>query len=141
MEPLSISLLLALAGGAAGGAGQAAWTSLGALVRRPFQRGESDPAPTGEPEWDDLARSPADQDRAQALAFALAMRARADADFARELASWRQQAETARTGTGDVHNTISGGNQGVVLQARDVHGPLHLGNPGPGQNPRDGEAG
>ena len=38
MEPISLGLLMALVGGAGGEMGKQAWTSLAALVRRPFHR-------------------------------------------------------------------------------------------------------
>ncbi|MDX6758755.1 hypothetical protein SIN09_04685 [Streptomyces sp. F8] len=47
MDPVSVGLLVALAGGVAGEVGRQAWAGLGALVRRPFGRGgEQAPRPS-----------------------------------------------------------------------------------------------
>lgn len=40
MEPVSVGLLAALAGGAGGELGRQVWAALSALVRRPFRRDE-----------------------------------------------------------------------------------------------------
>lgn len=44
MDPISVALLGALAGGAGGELGGQAWTGLTALVRRPFTRGQDESA-------------------------------------------------------------------------------------------------
>nr|WP_231905738.1 hypothetical protein [Streptomyces davaonensis] len=129
-------LLMALAAGTAGAAGQQIWESLRGLLRRRAP-GE---APTGEvssgeAELVALGRSADDADRARELANVLALRAAQDPAFAQALESWRQEAEAwdgarpARpTGSGDVHNEISGGDfKGPVIQARDINGPLNFG--------------
>ncbi|MFC8596524.1 hypothetical protein [Streptomyces atroolivaceus] len=128
MDPVSVALLVALAGGAGSEAGQQAWTGLSALVRRPFRRGQGDSpealaVSSGEAELTRLAEAPADQARAQALSTALAVRAVLDADFSAGLQRWHEQARLVRTGDGEVHNTISGGTfSGLVLQGRDISG-------------------
>ncbi|GHF36629.1 hypothetical protein [Streptomyces griseosporeus] len=123
MDPVSVGLLAALAGGAGGELGQQVWAGLSALVRRPFGRDDGGRAPThssGEVELVGLAANPNDQDRAQALSTALAVRAAIDDDFRSRLAAWRAQAELVRAGGGSVTNTVSGGTQnGPVIQGRD----------------------
>ncbi|GAX57892.1 hypothetical protein [Streptomyces olivochromogenes] len=124
MDPISVGLLAALAGGAGGEAGRQVWAGLSALVRRPFQRveyGAQTPAvSSGEAEVAALGQAPADPARAQALSTALAVRAAVDSDFHASLQEWYGQAKLVRTGDGDVNNTISGGTQnGPVLQGRD----------------------
>ncbi|MFF3612757.1 hypothetical protein [Streptomyces sp. NPDC002580] len=124
MDPVSVGLLAALAGGAGGEVGQQAWAGLSALVRRrPFHRDSGGQTPTvssGEAELVHLAADPDDQSRAQALSTALAVRAAVDGDFRTQLAVWLEQAKLVRTGDGAVTNTISGGAQsGPVLQGRD----------------------
>ncbi|MDO0924267.1 hypothetical protein QQY24_02125 [Streptomyces sp. TG1A-8] len=126
MESVAPELLMALAGGTAGAAGQQLWASLRDLVRR---RPTADPV-GGEDELTALEEASDSPEQARGLARALAVRAGEDPAFARELAAWRREAEagtTVRTGEGDVRNTVSGGTQTTVVQARDVHGSLHIG--------------
>jgi hypothetical protein len=116
MDQIAPELLMALAGGTAGAAGQQIWASLRDLVsRRP-----SGQSPEGEAELTALGTAADD-----------AQRAGQDPAFAQALATWRRQAEAwdeARTGAGDVHNEITGGTfQGPVVQARDINGPLTFG--------------
>lgn len=132
MDPISAGLLVALVSGAGGAAGTQAWAALSRLVRRPFRRADraqpEEPAP-GLRELEDLEGSPQDAGLAQALADALRRRAAHDPDFARSLTAWLDEASAAPTGAGDVHNTVSGGSQGNLLQARDLHGPVTFGTP------------
>ncbi|NEE12084.1 hypothetical protein G3M58_37215 [Streptomyces sp. SID7499] len=141
MEPISVGLLAALAGGVGGEAGRQAWAGLSALVRRPFQRGrgiaQAAVVGSGEAELTALGQEPTDAVHAQALSAALALRAAADAEFHAALQQWHTQAQLARTGEGDVHNTISGGTQhGPVLQGRDFSG-ISLITPPPPATPGD----
>lgn len=127
MDQIAPELLMAVAGGTAGAAGQQIWASLRDLVRRrPSGRTQG-----GEAELTALGTATDDAERARELAEVLAQRARQDPDFARALETWRHRAEAwdqARTGAGDVHNEISGGTfQGPVVQARDINGPLTFG--------------
>ncbi|MER5916425.1 hypothetical protein ABT124_40065 [Streptomyces sp. NPDC001982] len=124
MDPVSVGLLAALAGGAGGEVGRQAWAGLSALVRRPFHHGDSrgqvPVVSSGEAELVRLVEDPGDQGRAQALSTALAVRAALDEDFRTGLASWQEQARLVRTGDGAVTNTVSGGTQhGPVVQGRD----------------------
>ncbi|MFI5683707.1 hypothetical protein [Streptomyces sp. NPDC051636] len=133
MDPVSVTLLAALASGAAGEAGRQAWTGLGALVRRPFRRGDgTDRLPavsSGEAELAALQHDPADPVRAQALSTALAVRAALDAEFQAGLQQWHEQAKLVRTGDGETRNEISGGTfNSPVLQGRDFNG-VSFGNP------------
>ncbi|MFF7358584.1 hypothetical protein ACFZA1_39090 [Streptomyces filipinensis] len=126
MDPVSVGLLVALAGGAGGELGRQAWAGLTALVRRPFRRDAGEEAPavsSGEAELARLEQDPTDQQQAQALSTALAVRAALDPDFRTGLQAWQEQANLVSTGDGTVHNTISGGTQhGPVLQGRDFSG-------------------
>jgi hypothetical protein len=137
MDPISVALLAALAGGAGGELGRQAWVGLTTLVRRPFTRGhgESAQAPavsSGETELVRLHEAPGDAARAQALSTALAVRAAVDAEFCSGLHQWHEQAKLVRTGDGDVHNTVSGGTQhGPVLQGRDFSGLSFTTTPSP----------
>ncbi|GAA2724534.1 MULTISPECIES: hypothetical protein [Streptomyces] len=123
MDPVSVGLLAALAGGAGGELGRQAWAGLGALVRRPFRReggGQAPAVSSGEAELVRLAGDPGDQGRAQVLSTALAVRAALDEDFRTGLAAWQEQAARVTTGDGAVVNTVSGGTQyGPVVQGRD----------------------
>lgn len=127
MDPVSVGLLAALAGGAGGEVGRQVWAGLSALVRRLFRRdqdaAQSPAVSSGEVELAALGQAPADPARAQALSTALAVRAAVDADFHTCLQQWHEQAKLVHTGDGEVHNTISGGTQhGPVLQGRDFSG-------------------
>ncbi|MET8857202.1 hypothetical protein [Streptomyces sp. NPDC004579] len=123
MDPVSVGLLVALAGGAGGEVGRQAWAGLSALVRRPFGRNDGGQAPavsSGEAELVRLAAEPDDQSRAQSLSTALAVRAAVDENFRTRLVDWQAQAKLVRTGDGAVTSTISGGTQnGPVVQGRD----------------------
>ncbi|MEV5972304.1 hypothetical protein [Streptomyces sp. NPDC051921] len=141
MDPIAVGLLAALAGGAGGELGRQAWAGLGALVRRPFGRGDraDPPEPVVSPgvaELDLLAQDPDDPERAQALSTALAVRAAVDPEFGAGLETWHRQAHRVRSGEGDVHNHISGGSlYGPVLQGRDFSGLTFTLSPSPALPP------
>ncbi|MFF3328830.1 hypothetical protein ACFYWX_04595 [Streptomyces sp. NPDC002888] len=126
MDQVAPELLMALAGGTAGAAGQQIWASLRELVRRRPASGER----TGEGELTALDEASDDTVRARELAGVLALRAQQDPAFAQALEAWRRAAEAVnrgRTGSGDVHNKISGSTfHGTVVQARDINGSLYL---------------
>ncbi|MDX3067591.1 MULTISPECIES: hypothetical protein [Streptomyces] len=126
MDPISVALLGALAGGAGGEAGRQAWAALTALVRSPLRGGQRDveePAGSGEAELVRLEEEPADPAHARSLSTALSERAATDAEFSAALQRWHDQARLVRTGDGEVSNTISGGTfSGPVLQGRDFSG-------------------
>lgn len=146
MDPVSVALLAALAGGAGGELGQQAWAGLTALVRRPFRRsvddGDAPSVSSGEAELARLGEEPGDRQRAQALSTALAVRAAWDAGFCNDLETWYAHARTLYIGESTVHNTISGGSQyGPVLQGRDFSGISFTTPPprpsGTGEGPAD----
>ncbi|MGW2056265.1 hypothetical protein ACWCOZ_20520 [Streptomyces sp. NPDC001840] len=143
MDPISVGLLAALAGGTGGEVGRQAWAGLSALVRRPFRRGEDgteDPAvSSGEVELAALGQAPADPACAVALSTALAVRAAVDSDFHAGLQQWHERAKLVRTGDGEVTNTISGGTQnGPVVQGRDFSGLSFITPPPPSTAPGAG---
>ncbi|MFF2009839.1 hypothetical protein ACFVWY_12290 [Streptomyces sp. NPDC058195] len=117
---MAAELLMALASGTAGAAGQSLWERLRALVRR-----QAAADAVGEGELAAFAEDTADGARARALAGALALRADQDPAFAQALALWRQEAERVHGG-GDTRQEISGGTQHNVVFTRDVHGPINL---------------
>ncbi|MER5466248.1 hypothetical protein ABT010_37515 [Streptomyces sp. NPDC002668] len=140
MDPVSVGLLVALAGGVGGEVGRQAWAGLSTLVRRPFQRGQDtadgSAASSGEMELARLERAPADLARAQALSTALAVRAALDADFQAGMQRWHEQAKLVRTGDGEVHNEISGGTfHGPAVQGRDFSGVSFTNPPLPPSSP------
>ncbi|MFD4509414.1 hypothetical protein [Streptomyces sp. NPDC058457] len=141
MDPVSVGLLAALAGGAGGEIGRQLWAGLSALVHRPFRQrdsGQGDAISSGETELAALVRAPGDAARAQALSTALAVRAALDPDFGTDLQEWHEEAQLVRTG-GEVHNEISGGTfHGTVQQGRDFSG-LTLTSPPPATGPRTPE--
>ncbi|MEV5351875.1 hypothetical protein ACIPM2_23460 [Streptomyces sp. NPDC086081] len=121
MEPITAGLLLALASGTAGAAGEQMWASLRELVvRRGSRSGEEEPAVPADP--------PRSEERAGQLAELLNERARQDPDFADALEIWRRRAGAqVASRSGDVTNTITGGSQGTVIQGRDFHGGFTIG--------------
>ncbi|KOV61896.1 hypothetical protein [Streptomyces sp. MMG1121] len=133
MDPITAAALTSLAGSLGGEAGRNAWQGLAALVRRPFRRaagedsGEVSGVSSGEVELAALAGQPDNAAHAQALATALGVRAALDGEFRALLEEWWTRAR-ADTG-GDVHNTVSGTQNGTVFQGRDFSGSitLHLG--------------
>lgn len=124
MDPVSVGLLAALAGGAGGEIGRQAWAGLTCLVRRPSPAlPDGSPTPTGEGELTALSDRPSDAERAHALSTTLAVRAALDADFRARLEQWSQEARNVSVG-GDVHNSVSGSIvRGSVVQGRDFFGP------------------
>ncbi|MGA5703688.1 hypothetical protein [Peterkaempfera bronchialis] len=145
MEPISLVLLAALAGGAGGEAGRQAWASLSALVRRPFRSGGTDtgqepPGRTGLPELLAVEEQPHDSQRASALSTALAVRAALDPGFRAELEEWHRRARAGVESSGSVHNRISGGTQhGPVLQGQNFSDITFTTAPPPASTPEGGE--
>ncbi|MGY5106258.1 hypothetical protein [Streptomyces sp. 900105245] len=139
MDPISVGLLAALAGGGGGELGRQAWAGLTSIVRRPFCRdggGEAPAVSSGDAELARLEQNPADQQRAQALSTALAVRAALDADFRTGLGAWLEQARLVRATDGTVNNTIRGGIQhGPVLMGRDFSGLSFTTQPPPPSPP------
>ena len=128
MDPISVGLLAAIAGGAGGEVGKQAWASLTALVRKPLRhdRAES-PQPgvsTGENELVALQKHPSDLAVARRLSTALAVRSSVDQDFALALTAWlalagRIDPEIVRDSS--VTNMISGGAfHGPVVMGRNI---------------------
>ena len=94
MEPVSVALLLALAGGVGGEAGKQVWTELVRLVRRTFRRGSSGDHKTYGVNSPDV---PLDAARlAEQLSELLSTRAEVDPDFQKGLRAWMDRAETRR---------------------------------------------
>ncbi|MFE2074384.1 hypothetical protein [Streptomyces misionensis] len=141
MDPVSVGLLTALAGGAGGELGRQAWAALGELVRRPLRRAGAPEAVTGasaEAELVRLAEDPRDAVAARALSTALAVRADADAEFGELLRRWSESARRITLESGNVDNSISGGSfSAPVFQGRDFSG-LTFGAPAPEPGPADG---
>ncbi|MFE2599443.1 hypothetical protein ACWCOZ_07690 [Streptomyces sp. NPDC001840] len=128
MDGITAELLMMMAGGAAGaagqGAGQSAWQSLVALVRRRPVEGDPGQGTTGRRELEEFEADPENPVRAQGLADALVLRAGQDPEFARRLSG-------CLFGPGRTHMEVSGGQQNNVVQAQYV-GTLHIsGSNGP----------
>ncbi|WP_097866957.1 hypothetical protein [Streptomyces sp. rh34] len=125
MEPISEGLLMALAGGAAGSAGQQVWHSLrGLVVRRDATAGGEPSRSSIEGELTLLEQRPHDTERARSLAEALRERAEQDPTFAAALAGLREQGERAHRTPGAARFEISGGTQHSVVQAQNMHGDI-----------------
>ncbi|MFF3431371.1 hypothetical protein [Streptomyces sp. NPDC002602] len=134
MDPISVGLLAALAGGVGGELGRQAWAGLSALVRSPFgsSAAQAVEVSSGEPELTSLSEEPSDQSRAQALSTALAVRAAVDPDFRASLAAWQKQAALVGGGDGAVANSVIGGtHHGPILQGRDFTGLTVTSTPPP----------
>lgn len=85
MEPIPVALLGAIAAGAGGDDGPAAWDALAALVRRASPRSGT----AGDAAFTALETAPHDPRRAEALSQALAARAHMDPEFGTALAEWQ----------------------------------------------------
>jgi hypothetical protein len=114
-------VLSALAQGAAGQAGQQAWTALAALATRLAGRDSAEAqaieaARAGTP---DPAR----------LARLLARRADADPGFGTGLLDWLADTQALLTAGHGTINQVNGQVSGTVIQARDVFGGIRLGGP------------
>ncbi|MFI6249816.1 hypothetical protein [Streptomyces sp. NPDC051016] len=143
MEPVSVALLAALAGGIGGEAGREAWQRLATLVRRPFRR---DPATTStadpvvrsaEPELAALTRAPEDPSAAQALSTALAVRAVLDAEFQHGLEEWLHTARRLVEAPSAVNNHISGGTyHAPVIQSGSISELTVTSSPPPPDRPQ-----
>lgn len=130
---MAADLLMALASGTAGAAGQNLWERLRALAQRSPARQPGAARGDGEPTVGELVvaldEDASDEQRAARLAECLALRARQDPAFAEALALWRREAEqlsAASTGGGTQHQEVSGGTQHNVVFTRDVHGSITL---------------
>jgi hypothetical protein len=131
VDPVTISLLLAAASGAAGAMGDQIWSGLGALARRPFHRGggkapvltgstapAGSTAESGAEEWAALAADPRDQAAAGRLAESLMAHASVDGEFSRALTAWSTVAWQEYPQVNIVHNQISDSTvYGPVIQA------------------------
>ncbi|MEU5383105.1 hypothetical protein ACFVT9_20820 [Kitasatospora cineracea] len=133
MDPISLGVLAALAGGAGGEVGKQCWRSLTALVRRPFQHAAAAAVSSGEAELVALEGDPQNAELAGRLNAALAVRAALEPEFGPELERWHDQARSALNGD-TLHNVISGGTfHGITIQGKV--GELHQhGTPAPGNN-------
>lgn len=136
MVPIAPELLMALAGGTFGAAGEQIWTSLRALVRRRPSGDELPPADLrgnettgGESELTELEGEPGSVERSRRLVEVLMLRAEQDPDFARALREWRRDADACerQAGVGEVHNSVSGGRQQNVIQVGEINGSINLG--------------
>ncbi|MFD4789322.1 hypothetical protein ACFWN1_20145 [Streptomyces sp. NPDC058459] len=126
MDAISAELLVALATGAAGEAGQQLWISLSAMVRRrarpeDIEPGAVEPA-TGEAELLHLSAASHDIERARSLSSAVRRRAEHDLRFRADVALWQRQAQALRREDGMVSNVVSGTQRGPVVQGRDFFG-------------------
>jgi hypothetical protein len=114
-------VLAALTQGAAGQAGQQAWTALAALATRLLGRdsaeaGAIEAARAGTP---DPVR----------LASLLARRAGDDPGFAAELQEWLAGTQVQLAAGHVTSNQVTGQVSGTVIQAGDVFGGIALGSP------------
>jgi hypothetical protein len=115
-------VVTALAQGAAGQAGQQAWTVLAALAGRLLGRNSAEARAIED------ARIGSSPDPAH-LAGVLAARAQADPAFAAAMEEWLTDTQALlATGHGTV-NEVTGPVSGTVIQARDVFGGIRFGSP------------
>ncbi|HEX6077275.1 MAG TPA: hypothetical protein VFZ32_18705 [Micromonosporaceae bacterium] len=137
MEPISVALLAALAGGAGGELGRQLWAGLGDLVKRSLRRTAPETIEPTETALAALERAPNHAASAEALADALQRRSATDPRFTAELRDWLVRARSVVPDDGQVRNTISGGVQrGPVIQGRDFSGPITFGTPPPDPGPQ-----
>jgi hypothetical protein len=120
-------VLTALTQGAAGQAGQQAWTALAALATRLLGR---DSAEAGA-----IEAARAGTPAPALLAGLLARRAGDDPGFAGELQAWLADAQVLLAAGHVTSNQVTGEVSGTVIQAGDVFGGINLGGPPRPPNP------
>jgi hypothetical protein len=126
MDAATTAMVAAAVSGVAGSvateAGSRAWEGLRDLCRRVGGRGTTREIAVPE--------DAGDGEQVRVLTTRLIEEGRRDEDFAAALRAWAERHEAvARSGSGDVNNTISGNAQvsGTVIQARDISGDIRLG--------------
>ncbi|MBR7836810.1 hypothetical protein KDL01_26250 [Actinospica durhamensis] len=149
---MSISLLLAVAGGAAGAMGEQLWQALCSLVRRhPHQTGsalvdeDTGPEPPelavydGERELTALSHNPLDRAAAQALAEGLRVLADSDPDFRAQLGAWHTRALQLypNVNTGGTYVISGGVFHQPVIQAENATVTFNSPAPQPPPAPED----
>jgi hypothetical protein len=129
MDPVLLSQLTyvvsGLADGALGEAGKEAWEALAGVVRR-LARRESGPI------LPEAGHDGGPIDVA-GLLTALTREADANPEFAKALQDWQLATGRLVREQGNV-NVISGTVHGPSVQARDIHGSISFGTPGPANN-------
>jgi hypothetical protein len=132
VDPISLALLSALAGGLGGDAGKAVWSGLKELVALPFkQSGPAEPGAlsSAQGELVALERDPLNDEKAELLERVLRARADGDPTFAARLGRWQEQASQIHLDNSSVNNSVTGGTQKMVVQGRDF-GSITFGIPG-----------
>lgn len=127
MDSASADAIAAAISGAAGSvgteAGRHAWESLLALCRRIGGRRGGDEVALPGPD-------PGDEEQVRVLTARVIEESERDEDFAAALHTWAERhGFPLGTGSGDVHNTVSGDARisGPVIQGRDFSGPISFG--------------
>lgn len=129
MDPITASaltaVLLKVGEGATSEAGKQLWEKFSGLVGRAFGRTAPEVSAARE-----LEAGNADQNQVEALAQVVAAQSERDPELADELREWIARVEQSASGGGNVTNTISGNAKigGSVIQGRDFHGNINLGN-------------
>ncbi|MBO2446916.1 hypothetical protein J4573_07425 [Actinomadura barringtoniae] len=128
MDPITASaltaVLLKVGEGATGEAGKQLWEKFTGLVKTAFGRTAPEVSAAQE-----LQTGNADQTQVESLAQAVVAMSERDPELAQGLRAWIAEAEQPAS-TGNVTNTISGNAKvtGSVIQGRDFHGNINLGN-------------
>jgi hypothetical protein len=126
MVDLAAEIVTAIASGAGGSIGTKGAEAIGRLISALRARFRGQPAERGVLEIS--LESPGDATAKDQLAIVLRDHIRRDAEFEERLASlWAEIKADLQAGDSNSTNVITGTVHGIVIQARDVHGGIHLG--------------
>src|SRR5260221_719998 len=126
MVDLAGEVVTAIASGAAGSIGTKGAEAIGQLISALRTRFRGQPAERGALEIS--LESPADAMAQDQLTILLRDYIRRDAEFEEWLASlWAETRTDLQASVSNSTNVITGTVHGSVIQARDVHGGIHLG--------------
>ena len=129
-EPILAAVALTLATKAAEGlaeSGKSAFAALARLVRHRFEE-----RPSGTMALLEAETHPDDGERIRSLQHELELAVVEDPEFLAQLRLlWRELSPQLIATSDGVVNNVTGSVAGNVVQARDVHGNISFGNPGP----------
>jgi hypothetical protein len=127
MVDLAAEIVTAIASGAGDSLGARGVAAAGRLISALRARLRSDPGSRGTLEI--ALEAPAEQTALESLAALLRDRVTRDAEFGLWLANlWDEVGPDLKLNDGVSVNVIHGTVQGNIVQARDVHGNIHIGS-------------
>lgn len=124
-DPMTLAIATAAAGKAVEVAGEPAREAVAALVRRIRERFRGDHL--SEQILEGAARDPDSAERLAELDEAIARTRELDPAFDEEVRALWDRVRTDASASGDGVTNVFNGRADKVVQARDIHGGLHLG--------------